>query len=92
MSSLETPLAPPWPGATRGFGRHDTFGRLGRLMAALHETFAANPRRLLELNDRLLRDIDVARADLEHDAQLWPFCRPRPARRATRGIDFPADA
>jgi uncharacterized protein YjiS (DUF1127 family) len=39
-------------------------------------------RRLLALNDSLLRDAGMNRADLEYEALCWPFC---PASSRTFG-------
>jgi uncharacterized protein YjiS (DUF1127 family) len=54
-----------------------------RAWTAVREWLAMRGRaeRLPDLNDFLLRDIGLSRADLAHDALFWPIWRPRSARR-----------
>jgi uncharacterized protein YjiS (DUF1127 family) len=40
-----------------------------------------SPQQMLRLNDRLLRDIDVTREELEYKALFWPIWRCPPTRR-----------
>jgi uncharacterized protein YjiS (DUF1127 family) len=57
---------------------------LDRLRAAVrsHTYKAGNPKRLLKLNDRLLRDIGLTRTELEYEALFWPLRRPTPTHRS----------
>jgi uncharacterized protein YjiS (DUF1127 family) len=50
--------------------------RLVALADWLRSHPASRPESMLRLNDRLLRDVGVSRADLEAEAAYWPFGAP----------------
>jgi hypothetical protein len=82
MTAINPRLPLPWGAATSRARRGAVAEWFGRSLAVLRGRLAVGaPGRLLELNDRMLRDVGVERIDLEYEAAYWPIWRPDSARR-----------
>lgn len=76
MSTLDTELVLSGRAPTTDRDRSAAAHWFARAWAWLRPRLADNPVRVLELNDHLLGDIGVARADVAYRASFWPIWRP----------------